>query len=297
MEELLRNAWTGWLNYSKSGQFGGVLLLVLIAVWMLRLGKERQRDLTIFVTIMTCFCIFPVSAALLMTWQTRFYDYQWIWTMVPVTGMIACGVTLLLEWIWNGAWSRRQKQIATALILLALLLSGRMSDLQGSVRDLTKERREIAAVLREVHPEGEGLITLWAPKEVIAQARSLDPGIELLYGRNMWQGHLNAYSYDTYDQDRRDLYVWMIMIGRYGTLDVPVAIDLDVVGERLEAGTQLNGLSMVKKALSLGVDKILLPGNMSEEALNALRSELSANVNKVGEYWLVTVPEGVFWED
>ena len=34
-----------------------------------------------------------------------------------------------------------------------------------------------------------------------------------------------------------------------------------------------------------------------EEALNALRSELSANVNKVGEYWLVTIPEGVFWED
>lgn len=297
MSELLRNAWTGWLNHSKTGQLGGVLLLTLLVIWMLRLGREKQRDLIIYATVMTILCIFPFSAVLFMLWQTKFYDPQWIWTIVPVMGLIACGGVLILEWIWNGAWSCRQKGLATVMILCLLLLSGRLSSLGGEVRDLNHERSEIAAVLREIHPEGEGIICLWAPKEVIAQARSIDPEIELLYGRNMWQEHLNAYSYDTYDQDRRDLYVWMVMIGRYGKLDVPVATDIDVVGERLKPGTQLKGLAMVKKALNLGVDKILLPGITSEESLEQLRGELSANIKKVGEYWLVTIPEGVFWDE
>ena len=240
---------------------------------------------------MTVLCILPLTAILLMKWQTNFYDYVWIWGMVPVTGMIACGVALLITWLWDGKWTKAQKWVATAMIIAVLMLGGGMGNTGSALPDLNAERQEIAQVLAQVRGQTEGQICLLAPREVLAQARSIDPQFILLYGRNMWQGHLNAYSYDVYDQDRRDLYVWMIMIGRYGTLDVPVATDIDIVGERLEPGSHLAGLTMVRKALELGVDKILLPGNMSEESLETLRRELSAQTQKIGAYWLITVPE------
>lgn len=291
MGELLRNAWLGWLNASKAGKLGGALLLVLLLTWAFQLGRDRQKDLLRYATVMTIACIFPVTAGILMLWQTRFYDYEWIWTAVPVTGMIACGCVLLLDFIWNGEWKKIQKGIVTAMALGLLLLCGRLNNPEWTVRDLAQERRSVAAVLQELRKAGDGELCLWAPKEVIAQARSIDPQITLLYGKNMWEEHLNAYSYDVYDQDRRDLYVWMVMIGRYGTLDVPVATDVDVVGERLQPGSQLDGLACMRKALGLGVNRTLLPGNMSGEALDTLRAELGAEVTKVGEYWLVVIPE------
>ena len=291
--ELLRNAWTGWLNVSKAGRLGGVLLLVLLVTWMLGLGRDKQRELIKYGTVMTILCVFPLTAALLMLWQTNFYDYAWIWTLVPQTGIIACGATLILALIWKGSFDKRQKWLSAMMIIAVVLLSGGIGYAGRGAADLTAERKQIAAVLQEVRGQESGQICLWAPREVVAQARSIDEQFVLLYGRNMWEGHLNAYSYDTYDQDRRDLYVWMIMIGRYGTLDVPVATDIDIVGERLEPGSHLEGLAMVRKALELGVDKILLPGNMSEESLETLRRELSAETKKVGAYWLVTTPEGI----
>lgn len=291
--ELLRNAFSGWQQFVSAGKLGAALLLVIVLFWGLGLGKKLFREMFLFGTVMTIVCIFPATAAVIMLWQTRFYDYQWIWTVVPMTGMIACGSVLLLERIWNGKEGKLQKILITAMIAGLLFLCGRLGNQEWEVRDLSKERKEIAAVLESLHGDADEEICLLAPKEVIAQARSLDASIRLLYGRNMWQGGLNAFSYDTYDQDRRDLYVWMIMIGRYGTLDVPVATDIDVIGDRLEPGSHLEGLDCVRKALKLGVNRILLPGNMSEESLETLRRELSAEVIQVGDYWLVTVPDGI----
>ena len=293
MSELLRNAWMGWLAFSKAGKLGGVLLLVLVTLWLLKLGKERQRTLLLYTTVMTVLCIFPVTAAVLMLWQTKFYDYQWIWTVVPVTGMIACGCVLFLDWIWKGSYPKKAQLVVTCLVLGMLLLCGGIGSPDKDVRDLKKERKEIAAVLSQVRGESDGKVCLWAPKEVIAQARTIDPQIILLYGRNMWEAHLNAYSYDVYDQDRRNLYVWMVMIGRYGTLDVPAAVDVDVVGDRLEPGSHMEGLSYVRKAVELGANRILLPGIMKEEALETLRGELGAETSKVGNYWLITFTEGI----
>lgn len=291
MGELLKNAWAGWLRCSGNGKLAAVLLLTLTVAWIFRLGKERQREVLLYASVTAAACIFPVTAALIMTWQTKFYDYEWIWTIVPVTAVIACGGVLFLEWIGKGAWKRSQKVIAAVMLLCLVILCGRLGNPKWTVKDQAPERNRIASVLEEARGGLGGELCLWAPREVIEQARTIDPEFVLLYGRNMWQGHLNAYSYDLYDQDRRDLYVWMVMIGRYGTLDVPVATDIDIVGERLEAGSHLKGLDCMRKAIGLGVDRILLPGIMTEEALETLRTELLAETRKIGEYWLITIPE------
>ena len=95
MRELLRNAWLGWQNYTDDGKLAALLLAALLFLW-LRNKKVSQKGFLSYAVLMTACCIFPVTAVLLMLYQTKFYDYQWIWSLVPVTPVIAWGITEFL---------------------------------------------------------------------------------------------------------------------------------------------------------------------------------------------------------
>ena len=288
MLELLRNAWKGWLDATDAGKLGALLLLVFLLVWLWKLGSEKQKDLFRYGAVMTAVCICPVSAVLLMLYQTKFYDYEWIWTAVPTLAVLACGGTLILERLWEKADGKWMRIAVTGMALAVLLLCGKLGNPKWTVQDVSAQREEVSGVLKQVGEVTGGIGCLWAPKEVMAQARSLDGSIRLLYGRNMWQEHLNAFSYDDYAQDQRDLYAWMSLAGAYGTLNVPVPADLDVVGEAPEAGGTLEGIACIQKALDLGVDQILLPGVLTEDSLAEVERTFSVAPKKIGQYWLLS---------
>ena len=289
---LLRNAWLGWLAMSGEGKLGALLLLILLLAWLWKLGNnERQKELFLYGGWMTVLCILPVSAVLFMLYQTKFYDYEWIWTLVPVTGLIACGGILIFEVIGGKVKSQKEKIFCIALAILIVLLCGRLGNPKWTVRDLKEERNAVQTTLQELEKIAGGPVLLWAPKEVMAHARSLDADIELIYGRNMWQEHLNAYSYDGYGQEQRDLYAWMSLACAYGKLDVTVPVDLDLVGEAPKAGSTLEGIACIRKAAELGVNYVLLPGTLSEEALEELEQALSIQPIKLGQYWLLSMEQ------
>ena len=55
---------------------------------------------------------------------------------------------------------------------------------------------------------------LWAPREILEYARMWDGAGEdasftLLYGRNLWDKALNAYTFDVYPEEMEELYLWM----------------------------------------------------------------------------------------
>ena len=227
-----------------------------------------------------------------MLYQTRFYDYEWIWTIVPVTGILACGGVLLLERLEMTSCGKGRKLAVVGMALAVLLLCGRLGNPSATVRDVGAQRREVAQVLEKLGEGTDDPVLLWAPKEVMEHARSLDANIHLLYGRNMWQEHLNAFSYDGYTQEQRDLYVWMQLAGAYQRLDVPVPADLDVVGEAPKAGTTLEGITCIRKAMELGVTQILLPGSISENDMDELELELGVEPVRLGQYWLFSCGQG-----
>jgi hypothetical protein len=102
MTELLRNASLGWADYKGSGKLAILLLAALMYLWFA--GKWRkQKALVLYTTVAAVCCILPVTAALLMLYQTKFYDYQWIWSIVPLTAVTAYGATLFLEQQWRVA--------------------------------------------------------------------------------------------------------------------------------------------------------------------------------------------------
>jgi len=288
MMELLKNAWKGWLDFMGAGKMSALFLLGLLVCAYLGLGEDRsKRELFRYSGVMAALCICPFTAVLFMLYQTKFYDYEWIWSLVPMAGVIACCEVLFLEWFWRREQGRGVRVLCMLAALLALnLFSSSMGNEKWRVEDLGPEREKVRAVVSEMMRDEEEIV-LWAPEEIVRFARGLDGNIKLLYGRNLWQEHLNAYSYDTYPQEVWKLFAWMEMAGRYGRVTVPM--DLDFVSEErgLYAGSTLDGRDCVETALRLGADHILVPGKLRMEEITELAESLSLRCDKLGEYYLL----------
>ena len=276
MLELLNNAWNGWGNFIFYGKYPALLLLVLVVFWFFS-DRKKEPVLLGYATVITVCCMFPPTAALLMQYQTKFYDYQWVWSYVPLTIIIAFAGTLVLGHcravvVGNCAKGSRKdwfvqkgKVAALALVIMILvLLCGRLTDPLAEVK--TDWKKSIAAekvvetieemVIRDGNADE---LVLWAPKEVMAAARIYCPNIQLPYGRDLWDASLGAYTYDTYTQVEDDLCQWMHCTGVFGTVE----------GYRLD-GTVLAGSVCVPQALEQGVNCIVVPAVMTQEALAEL---------------------------
>lgn len=290
MGELIGRAFRGWLEFEGGNKLTALFLLTVLMFAVLSLGEGGQKRLLRYGAVMGFLCICPVTAAVLMQYQTTFYDYQWIWSMVPCTAVTACGGVLLLDRLWrDDACAGWRRGIVLAGILALILLCGGSA---GSKRDVREEREKTARTLEAIS-EGQEGICLWAPEEILEYARSLDGSLTLVYGRNMWQERLNVYSYDIYTQEQRNLYVWMSLAEKTGRLDVEVEGGLKSVGEIPPEGTVLKGEEAVRNALALGVNRILLPGCMEEDAIEKLEGVLQCPAERVEEYYLFRLDPAV----
>lgn len=268
MDELLRNAWNGWHSYTETGKLAALLLISLMLLWLYYKRVDRKNFL-IYTTVAAGCCIVPVTAAGLMVYQTRFYDYEWIWSMVPLTAMVSFAVTLFVtEFLRDLTRGDKRKRAGVIIMLLAAgLLCGGMG---SKPWDMTKEREERQAAetlltrLRE-HMGGRE-ICLWAPREVLEYVREYDAGIRLLYGRNMWELSMNAYSYDVYPEELTEVYEWMEGIGRE-----PISAErcAEIVGET-------------------GVNCVLLPGTAGVEDIEQFQEIMAMQAEMLGDYYLLS---------
>ena len=190
---LLKAAWEGWQNYIDTGKYAALLLVVLLFLWFGNV-KKQQRVLTIYTTLLVVCCVCPLSAVCLMLYQTRFYDYEWIWNYVPVTIMLAYGGVVFLAERWE-CYKREHKgsgkahlwqhvglcAMVAALIFLCgsmgrnVLANGEgeqyrtLSDAQSRANT----QRILFEVIEGSHEYAEGQdICLWAPKDIMAAARA-----------------------------------------------------------------------------------------------------------------------------
>ena len=94
MWRMVQDAWAGWINFTDSGKMAALAIVALLYLWLAFRCKGPQKRLMIYGAITVTLCICPATAAVLMYYQTRFYNYQWIWSMVPLTALIAFAGTL-----------------------------------------------------------------------------------------------------------------------------------------------------------------------------------------------------------
>lgn len=266
MTELLRNAWNGWRAYTDPGKLAALLLISLVFLWIYY-KRVPRKEFLIYTTVAVVCCIFPVTAAALMLYQTRFYDYEWIWSIVPLTAMVSYGVVLFVtEFLKEQTRGDRKKEMAVVLLLLAALaLSGGMGaepwDDAGE-QEAQRQSEEVLTALKERMAGRE--ICLWAPREILEYAREWDGGITLLYGRDMWEPALNAYAYDVYPSELTEVYEWMEGIG-----EEPVSVR-----------------ECAETVKETPVNCILLPGTADEETLACFGEVMGLQAEELGSYYL-----------
>lgn len=268
MAELLKNAWYGWISFAQTGKLAGALLISLLFLWIYY-KKVKQKTFLIYTTAVTVCCILPVTALLLQIYQTRFYDYKWIWSVVPMTAMIGFAVTLFVTEFLQElcAGSGRRQAAAVALLAAALVFCGGMGEdpLAGSGK--RQERQQAESLLADLQERMQGReICLWGPRRVLEYARAYDGGITLLYGRDLWDTDLTAYSYEKYPGGYYDLYQWME--AEEGDVTVPASYCAETI-------------------LSTEVNCILMPGDTSRETLEYFQEILGVKAEKLEEYYLL----------
>lgn len=277
MMELLQNAGTGWADYKGGGKLAALLLAALLYLWFT--GKEKgQRVLVVYTTVAAVCCIVPVTAVGLMLYQTKFYDYEWIWSAVPLTAVTAYGLVLFLEEQWkktdSGSWRRALP--VTALLFLTILFCGNLGGDAQERAQRNAEKKEavaVAGMLLETYPDAD--ICLLAPRKILEYARETDGRIRLAYGRNMWEPSLNAYAYDTYDGKASELYQWMGLVEQSAGVWMPEE-DREEMFAALKERTG--------DALEMGVNCILFPAGVPSEMTERMEEALGTKARTLGGY-------------
>lgn len=280
MMEFLRNAWLGWLDFTSGGKLAALFLTALIYLWLSGKWKAHKTLFFYAVSITLC-CILPLTAAVLMLYQTRFYDYVWLWSLVPVTAVTAWAAVEVIDRLMSNIHISKWKirfPVAVMLFAILALSSGTVKNIFDPEKE-RQERQQAWEVLGVLEKPTDGEMCLWAPQEILAYAREFDGSVRLLYGRNMWDYSLGAYTYDIYPDEVRDLYLWMENADPEG-----VAVAKDDEGGNIV----LNGNDCVAAAMEEGVNCILLPGSIEPQIVQEIAKTVDAELSQAGKFYLLT---------
>lgn len=293
MRELLQNVLYGSGSYFQSNHMVVLVLGILLYFFVAgRTLKTLEKRLLWVTALMLALVLFPGSAAALMLYQTRFYSYHWIWSLVPATLCIAWGGTLLL-WELTGQQRGDGKAglrlaAGMAALLALLLLTGNL----GNIRNASKEQepaRQAAAYLEEVQGIREALV--WGPRSVLEALRRRTGEIRLLYGRNMWEPEAAAYAYDTYPMEQQRLFDWMESIEKGDAYEMPLGLkiyleDMAAVWDGSQARRVLADAYMLQLAVDQGSRLWVFPAQATEriyQACGMLQEEYGLRAQMLGE--------------
>lgn len=269
MQELLKEVLAGWDTYKEQGKLSALLLCALLYLWFRALHNKKKENptLLLYTSLMTFCCICPITAALLTVYQRQYYNYVWIWSMVPITTVIAWAGSVFL---WDcekqqGKEGRGRLVAIGGFVVAIIFLSGNVGLGSRDISMAGQERQEAYAVLSELADTGNNTdICLWAPRIIMEHARAYAGDIILPYGRNMWDSMLGTYSYDSYSPETQQLYDWM---------------------QEVERGKVPKDMSCVTYALEKGVNYILLPPEADEGLRNSLEKRLGVQARELAHYY------------
>lgn len=205
-----------------AGKYLALVLMALFFLWLLGRYKktENTRHLLLFGITISALVLIPVFGMPLMVYQTRFYNFRHLLLLLFPMVMIPWALTEALEQGVNfmkrsaeeedfakkNPWITRMLGAVVAICLL--IISGNLLT-EGVEVNFTFSKEKVPANVMEVLELLEDGDVLVAPNEVIEYARAYDGDLRLVYGRDMWQHALRAYTYNTYDDETCELYDWM----------------------------------------------------------------------------------------
>lgn len=309
MMTLLQSALTGWTDYTQHGKFAALLLLAILYLGFVLYGSGKEANasgaekarkrLYLYGALATFGCICPVTALILLKYQTAFYSYVWIWAAVPQTALIAWAAT---DFLCNLLKEKSLRNGMAALILLGILFLGGNPVSEWTVAQTTQipaltgmpgqqqgtPAREILEQLSVYNAEkgNSREYSLWAPKEVIEAARAYSAEIHQVYGRSIWDASLGSYSYDTYETWQEDMYLWMSHLETTGETEY-LRTDENTTTEA--GGRKIDFAACLDSAGKAGIDYILLPEDLSEDVQKELQEAADGRLRSFGGYFLIVM--------
>lgn len=253
-----------------------LLLAVLLVLWLgdKKKNHETHNRLLVYTTVISLALLFPVTAVVAVIYQSAYYDYEWVWSMVPVIAVVGYGAVRIYEMLER---EKRGRQIWWLGLLLLLFFCGN----QGCLKTASEEEAKTAVMAREIMVTVENAMdtevpVLWGPKDIMQEIRRETGEIRLVYGKDMWDPKAGAYDYEAYSPELIRAYEWM---------DCVCVLSSENVGEqemalyeKYDIPAQLS--EVVLYMMDSGVNVIVLPGNTAEN-LDKLLAETveKANIN------------------
>lgn len=262
--DYLLRACDGIESYLSSNHYFVLLVVVLLTLWLTnkKQADEKQNRLLVYTVVIVVLLLCPISAVAVMIYQTAFYEYEWAWSMVPVTIVVAFGLVLF----WNQKGRKLRKWGLIVLSIFLLCLTGNQGSFSKVPVGEVKIRGEIEEVTREIfslRPNGENIV--WAPKGLMQEIRRQDGRVLLIYGRDMWDHKAGAYDYEAYSQELTQAYLWLEKVMEYSdfaaTLEQPkeaiAVLDEQYMWSR-------DAKNHIEQVLMAGANTIVLPNLLSE---------------------------------
>ena len=291
---------SGFAQWMAAYKYLPVVIGILIYGYFFRERyKNRiQREFWLYGLISMTLFMIPVTGWFFLIYQTRFYDYGWGWSMVPLTGILAAGVVeLVFEHLKPGVMiageGLKEKRVAPARLcaLLAAAAVFFMLGNQGRLQQVSEEELQVGQESKELlqYMEEQGLLqdtVLWGPKDILQYLRSHSGEATLFYGRDMWDAKSGAYDYDIYDEAEIGCYNWIEMVSSELNLYL-----LEVQQAPEEVHEALATEEFLQEAVTRGADMIILPTDITpwvERKIQFIAEECEMNVSTalVGKYTL-----------
>ncbi len=279
----IKQAYEGLNRYLSQNHFIVILIAILLFVWITKstkIKKEANR-LLVYTLIMLIVLSCPLTAAIAMVYQTSFYNYEWIWSMVPVTIVISYGFVL----IWRQEKTKIQRMKLFIVVLGVFCICGNFGRIQRVTPEEGKVRGDSAEVVRVLaNIEMQDDFIVWGPREIMQEIRRLDGDVCLVYGRDMWEEKAGAYDYEVYNAELIDAYLWI----EKGMEHFELSKKYENPQDALEYVVQYHqwdkeAIDKISNVLQMGGNTIIVPnmlGEYIEEPFERVANEKGIKIQK-----------------
>lgn len=208
-------------------QLGQFLMLFMVALLLLYLLDEKRCVVFkqyAFLMLLVLLC--PVTAKLLVIYQTPFYSTDNLWELLPVTPLLAYALVVATVKIvgaltsqrgrWQQAITRKKESVLETFVImglsLVLFLCGTLEFGKAMTEEATGNATipaNVCEVLKAMELPEEGNVKIVAVDEVARWARIYSGRILLPYGRNLYEPEMTAFTYEVYTEEAHLLHDWV----------------------------------------------------------------------------------------
>lgn len=270
-------------------------LLLLFLLTSIKPWGEKHFVFSAYTMLMSLLLLVPVTAMLIMRYQTAYYDYEWAWSMVPVTAVLAYGAVLLTE----RAGKKPGLLLSTLAVILVFFICGNQGSLLTVESEEATAQENTAEILQELQDFGTiQERVLWAPRSVMEQVRRQDGKFLLIYGRDMWDVKAGAYDYEAYSESVTNAYIWLETITELAEVasimaDPALSLTIQCEEREITGAEEIHLRTMLQEGVNVLVLPHLVAEHVEESILNIAEEMQLTIQNTYTEEYTIYLVTGV----